>query len=134
MKTLNIENLRRAIAWVRQNVKPEQFRFSIVALCDEHGCKTVACFMGWMPEAFPEKRIENFSQAFSVEGGIVSFPALAVSLFGMAQGVLGDLFSPNNQQKVNLKLPQCDIDATPEEVCTMLEQFIALYESGEIKF
>ena len=131
MHKVNEEKLRKAIAFVR-GLKPEQFDFSsTVRDCDDNGCGTVCCFMGWMPMVFPDEvRWEYLCRDVLLM--LPQYEGAAANIFSIDVDVADCLFTPRRAMIAHpsLELPGGDPDAA--QVCDMLEAFIELVKLGEI--
>lgn len=133
MTDLGKERLRKLIAHLR-TVPEKQFFFGTVY--EERSCGTIACAMGHAPAVFPdlvEAYVWNERGDWDVRvkghEELEDYGDSAHFLFEVPAYVCEDLFTPMQQSAVHSSLPNLHNDATPNEVCDMLERFIELTEA-----
>lgn len=114
----------------------ERFNFAQVvsAFDDQKDCGTVCCAMGWTPRLFPDFVQWSRLGECLVDAGNqrIAYEQAALILFGIHPDIAIDLFAPDQQHEVSKKLDICGEFATPGDVAFMLNQFLALVDSGEI--
>lgn len=146
MKTYHKKRMRKLIAFLYA-LRPEQFNFTrVVSDVKRNGvaCGTVCCAIGWTPAVFP--KLVKWNQITLIESGRAGafgldtargvdqhFSLVAQDLFGISDDITDDLFAPSMQHRVHESLPSCRLGATPKQVAAMLEKFLALVESGEVR-
>lgn len=133
MTKIHKTRLRKLIAFLR-NLPRNKFSFGVVR--EETKCGTVGCAIGWTPEVFPElvSPPRNSESCLLFRGEARCFKGVASELFGMDFYMAEDLFSTGAQLLVHSGLPLCHCQATPKQVASMLEKFLALVDAGEIDF
>lgn len=97
---------------------------------EEPECKTVGCAIGWLTKFDPRVRwTQNYGLRF--KGNSATASSLMADVFGLPVED-GQVFYPNSQRSVDVRLPLLGDDATVQQVCDMLIQLCDIIDEKQV--